>query len=203
MADSREFPYRISYVTRHIYPDLSAAAGQSIQMAAAFSKLVENTEFYVHDLKQPETHIREQFPGVFDSPLKIRSLGMTRQPYRLLTKASAAFWPYNSRIALSTLGRHIRGLAGKQQNVLFVRSRLEFLYWGLFRRYMPWLRRWLFIYEAHDAAGLSPSAAFQEHPGKAHEGPEERLRRRTLKALRSYDLVLCVTITSLEYKAWN
>jgi hypothetical protein len=102
--------HRIACITRHVYPDQTPAAGQSIQMAAAFSRLAGKAEFYVHENRVPEASLRAQYPGVADSPMQIRDLRMTRLPKRLLyDHGMSRFIGYNSLVALNLLGRNVRG----------------------------------------------------------------------------------------------
>lgn len=171
--------HSIAYVSRHIYPDPTAAALQTIQMAAGFANQGMRTCLFVRDLDRPEDQIRKHY-GVGNSPLRIWSLNMKRWPKFLYKNAKARFLINNSTVAL-LLGLHPSWrLASQQRKVVFVRSRLELLYWGLLKPYLWWLRDWVFIYEAHDLV-LDIT------------GDNEKRRVRTRNALANFDLVICVT----------
>jgi len=189
----RAFPFSLAYVVRHAYPDLSAAAGQSIQMAAALAKQVLDAEFYVHDLDLPEDWIRAQYPGVVDSPLRIRSVRMSHLLPRRSKMERARFIIYNSIVTLNLMQHQLWKWSEPRQNILFVRSRLELVYWGLIRRYVPGFKKWIFINEVHDVAGLRPEAANEQNPFDLYGGSEGRRRQRTRRALSNFDLVLSVT----------
>lgn len=179
-------PTSIAYVSRLIYPDPAANALQTIQMAAALSRQTEHTCLFVHDLSAPVEEIRRQY-GVHGAPLEIRSLHTKRWPRFVYEHGYGRFMTYNSIVAL-ILGRHPawRRRPGRQR-IVFVRSRLEVLYWGLMRPYLRWLRDWLFVCEIHDLQGTLPTSTTDV--GKV----EARQTRRLIQALRNFDLVLTVT----------
>ena len=178
--------HRIAYISRVIYPSLTANALQTIQMAAAFARHTGDTHLFVHDLIDSEERIRQQY-AVGASPLQIWSLHAKRWPSRVYGNCNARFMIYNSLIA-AILGLHpIWRHASERRKVLFVRSQREFLYWGLARRYLWWLRDWMFVYEAHD---LQVPLRDGEPIAYDYDSPRTS---RTVRALQNYDLVLAVT----------
>ncbi len=82
-----------------------------------------------------------------------------------------------------TLHPQLRGLHDGPK-ILFVRSRLESLYWGLLRPYLPWLKNWILIYEAHDLGSATN--------GQRDERFEKKISQ-TRRALSGFDLVISVT----------
>lgn len=171
---------RVRFVSRVEYPDSAANALQTIQMAAAFSRVAGDCRLFVHSLKLSSGELFEQY-GVQPSPLLIASGGVDRWPRALREHGRAKFLLYNSSVAARL------GFGGQRQlrkmNVLFVRSRLELNYWGLLRPYLPWLRTWRFVYESHD---------LETGPLGANTGNEARLHRALL-AMRRFDVVVAIT----------
>jgi len=178
--------YQIAYISRLIYPDRSANALQTIQMAAAFGRQTGDAYLFVHDLADSEGQIRQQY-AVDGSPLRIWSLHAQRWPSFVYGNGKARFLAYNSAVA-AILGLHpVWRRASGQRKVLFVRSRLESLYWGLMRPYLWWLRDWVFVYEAHDL-----EVPLRDGEPVAYDYGSSRTMR-TARALQNYDLVLAVT----------
>jgi glycosyltransferase involved in cell wall biosynthesis len=175
-----------AYVSRLIYPDPSAAAIQTIQMAAALARQTGKGHLFVHDLADSEERIREQY-AIGESPLRISSLHAKRWPPGIYTNGKARFVVYNSAVA-TTLGLHPdwREASGRR-TILFVRSRLESLYWGLLRPYLWWLRDWLFVCEMHDL-DIPPRS---DTP--MFYGYSSSRAKRTVRALQNYDLVIALT----------
>jgi glycosyltransferase involved in cell wall biosynthesis len=175
---------RIAYVSRVTYPDRSANALQTMHMADAFARRTGDTALFVHDLIGAEEQVRA-FYGLDSSALRICRL-RTRQWPAAIYDSRARFLAYNSAVsAMVSLQRQWRG--GGRRNVLFVRSRLETLYWGHARVYLPWLKDWVLVCELHDLQlpvhGVDPDT--YDHRSRA--------ATRLVKALRQYDLVLAVT----------
>lgn len=171
------YRHKVAYISRVVLPDPAANALQTVQMAAAFARQTGNTHLFVHDLAESEDQLLQRY-AIDGSPLKIWSLKTKRWPSLASRYAKAPI--YNSAVA-AILGLHgaWRPEAGWRR-VLFVRSRLESLYWGLLRPYLKWLRDWIFLYEAHDLQ-LDTT------------GDREKRRARTRKALASFDSVICTT----------
>lgn len=185
------YKHKIAYVSRVIYPKPVAHALQTIRMAAAFADHTGDAHLFVRGLTTSQEHIRRQY-AIGDSPLRIWSLRANRLPQRLRRYYDHPF-SYNSMIA-AILGLHPTWWGGDgQRKVLFVRSLRELLYWGLARRHLWWMSDWAFVYEAHDVAGLDPSASLEENPFDVPDGSEGRPRQRLLRALCNYDLIVCVT----------
>ena len=176
----------IAYISRLVYPDPTAAALQTMQMAAAFARQTGDAHLFVHDLADSEETTRQQY-AVDGSPLRIWLLHAKRWPSLFYGNGKARFLTYNSAVA-AILGFHPawRQTSGQRQ-VLFVRSRLESLYWGLMRPYLWWLRDWVFIYEAHDL-----QVPLLDGESVAYDYNSPRVRR-TARALKNYDLVLAIT----------
>ena len=65
--------YRISYVSRILYPKPAAHALQTIKMAAAFANQTGDTNLFVRGLNQTKTEIRRHF-SIEDSSLRIWSM---------------------------------------------------------------------------------------------------------------------------------
>jgi glycosyltransferase involved in cell wall biosynthesis len=175
--------HKIAYISRLIYPSPAANALQTIHMATALAQQTGDTSLFVHDLAASEPEIRQQY-GLVESPLRIVPLNTSRWPRRLYENTMARFLSYNSLVA-GRLGLHREWRQARaQRKVLYVRSRLEALYWGLMRPYLGWLRDWIFIYEAHDLEGDSE---------EDDQAPSLSRLARTKRALGNYDLVICIT----------
>lgn len=165
----------IAYVSRISYPDPAANALQTLHTATSFVTSGSQVELFVHDFPSD----REEFlsrMGVPASDILIRSLHVSRWP-KTLKPARYLAAIYNTLIAarLPTTTRP------QVPRILFVRSRLEMMYWGLMRRRFPWLRNWLLACEIHGF----PEAA----PGVSNKARMERL----LGALEGFDVVITVT----------
>jgi glycosyltransferase involved in cell wall biosynthesis len=176
----------VAVISRLIYPDPAANAIQTIQMAAAFADETEATALFVHDLAVPEAEVRAQY-GIGDNRLQIWQMHAERWPSLFYSHGKTRFLTYNTAVA-SVLALHPkwRRLA-RQEKVLFVRSRLEILYWGLMRPYLWGLRDWLFVCELHDL-----QLPLRDEKLGLYKLRSQRARRIT-RALRNYDLVLTVS----------
>lgn len=172
---------RLAYVSRLSFPDPAANAGQTLQMAAALAQQARHAALFVHDSSLPAGELAAQY-GFAQGPLELWPLHTRRWPGWAYNHGYLRFLAYNSAVAL-TLGLHPRWRRGAALKVLFVRSRLETLFWGLARPYLWWLRDWVFACELHD---LPP-----HDPGE--NGVGARRRGRLARALGNYDLVLAVT----------
>lgn len=195
--------HKIAYVSRLIYPDPAANALQTMQMAAAFADRSGDAHLFVHDLAAPEEQVRQHY-ALDGSALQIWPLHARDWPVFLYHNAKTRFLIYNSALGI-ILAVHPawRRTSGERQ-ILFVRSRLESAYWGLMRPYFPRFRKWTFIYEAHDIAGLRPQAALEENPFDLRDGFEGRRRQRQLRAMKGFDLILCVTqALTDDLKRWS
>ncbi len=177
---------RLAYISRLNFPDPAANAGQTLQMAAALAGQAQRAALFVHDSSLPAAELERQY-GLEGRRLELWPLHTRRWPAWLYNQGFFRFLAYNSGVAL-TLGLHPRWRRAAPLKVLFVRSRLETLYWGLARPYLWWLRDWLFVCELHD---LPPHA-----PGE--RGLEARRLHRMRRALANYDLVLAVTRSLAE-----
>ena len=176
--------YKLAYVSRITYPKSVAHAQQSLLMAAAFARVTGDTHFFVRGVAQTGPKLDVQ-----DSPLQIWSLHTERIPDFIRGYYGHAA-VYNSLVA-AILAFHLKWMQSSKRKVLFNRGLKEYPYWGLVRPYLPWLRDWLLIYEAHDIAGLDDLAF-----GKCetHDGSStDRHIQRRIRALQNHDLVLCVT----------
>lgn len=176
----------VAYVSRIVYPDPAANSIQTIQMAAALAEFTEDTCLFVHDLTAPEAEIRREY-GIDHSRLKIWPLRTRRWPGLVYNQATLRFTTYNSSIA-AILNFHPawRGVSDEDK-VLFVRSRLETLYWGFVRPYLPWSRDWLLVCELHDLIGGDADSSSETMQPVA-----ARRARRMARALENYDLVVAV-----------
>jgi len=171
--------HKVTYIQRFIYPDSTAAGLQSIQMAAAFSRACGEGHLLVHDLTEGSETIKAHY-GLEDSPLRLWSLHMRRNP--LYRNTMSRFITFNSAIAgLFAIHPQWRG---SQRKVLFTRSRLEAIYWGLMRRYWWWMRDWVLVFEAHDLDVPMLNGGYDRQAAKS---------KRTLRALKNYDVVLAIT----------
>jgi hypothetical protein len=103
------------------------------------------------------------------------------------------FIGYNSLVALNLLGRNAQGALSTPPNILFVRSRLEGLYWGIMRQYLPWLKRWIFIYEVHELRYPEIEASLATGQIGPKDNRERSWRRRNLHHLGNFDLILGVS----------
>ncbi|HZW03421.1 MAG TPA: glycosyltransferase [Anaerolineaceae bacterium] len=170
----------VAYISRLQLPDPAANSLQTVRMAAALAELRESTALFVHDLAAPEADIRRAY-GIERSNLRFWPLGARRWPGPVYNQAMLRFLTYNAGVAgIVSLHPAWRRLDAADR-VLFVRSRLEILYWGLLRPYLPWLRDWLLACELHDL------------PGGGEEPDETPARAaRMARALKNYDLVITV-----------
>lgn len=184
--------HKIAYVSRLIYPDPAANSLQTIQMAAAFADRSGDAHLFVHDLEGREELVRRRY-GVNGSTLQIWPLHAMRWPAPIYRNAKARFMVYNTVLGILLRLHPAWRRASGQRRILFVRSRLESVYWGLIRTYLPFFQQWTFIYEAHDVAGLRAQAAREKNPFDTRDGIEGRRRQRQLRAMKGFDLVLCVT----------
>ena len=192
MENSVMARHKIAYVSCLIYPNPAANALQTIQMAAAFANESGDAHLFVHDLAEPEGQVRQQY-AVNGSVLQIWQLHAKGWPAFVYSNGKARFLIYNSALGIILAVQPAWRRTSGERRILFVRSRLEAVYWGLMRPYLPGLRKWTLVYEAHDVAGLRPEAALEENPFDLRDGSEGRRRQRQLRAMQSFDLILCVT----------
>mgnify|MGYP000998876514 FL=1 len=141
----------IAYVSRLNLPDPAANSLQTVRMAAALAQLSAPTGLFVHDLAAPEAEIRRA-NGIEGSSLQFWPLHTRRWPPAVYNRGTLRFTAFNTGVA-ATLGLHPAWRLSGGTKMLFVRSRLEILYWGRMRPYLPWLRDWLFTCELHDLPG--------------------------------------------------
>ena len=180
---------RIAYISPLIYPSPTAQGLQTIQMAAAFARQTSDTHLFVRSLVASREQVRQQY-AAGGSSLRIWSLHVDFLRSFLRRRY---MHNYNSAIAVILALHPAWWRASRRRKVLFVRSRREFLYWGLARPRLWWLRDWIFVYEAHDVAGLDPEASLENNPFDLQTGPEAQLRQRHLQAMCNFDLLLTVT----------
>jgi glycosyltransferase involved in cell wall biosynthesis len=177
--------YKIAYVSRETYPNPNASSLQTLNMVAALTHYAGSVYLFVHELADSEASICEKY-GVGESGLRFWSLKLNRWPSSLRATSFLRAVLYNTQIAfLLNAHRRWRRSPGSRP-VLFVRSRLEGLYWGLMRPYLWPMRDWLFVYEVHDI-GLPLNKDNTGYDGESKRG------QRTIKALKNYDLVLAKT----------
>jgi glycosyltransferase involved in cell wall biosynthesis len=185
--------YHVDYIQRFIYPDPSASALQTIRMAAALSSVTGDSTLFVHDITSNIDQIKKHY-GIVASPLQIHSMRSKCWPNLLYHNGISRFITFNSLVAVKLLTWSAwRNKA--DMRILFVRSRLERLYWGLIIPYLKLLhKRWIFIYEAHDVAGIRPiEAVVGGNPFEVCEKAVRRRRLRALQSMKNFDLILCVT----------
>lgn len=194
--------YKIAYVSRVIYPSSRAHALQTIQMAAAFANRTGDAHLFVRDIAASKEYIRQHY-DINGSPLQIWSLHANRLPMRLRGVYGLPSI-FNSAIATILGLKRTWRLASVRRKVLFNRGIGDFTYWGLMRPHLLGFRKWIFVYEAHDVAGLRPEAALEENPFDLQDGSEGRRRQRQFRAMKNYDLILCVTqVLSDDLKRWS
>lgn len=179
--------YHVDYLSRAVYPKTAAHALQSMQMAAAFARQTGDTQLYVRYLTEPLSQILSQY-GIDGSPLEIRSLHGERLPAALRSYYGTAQVFNFAAAALIGLDRK-RDHTAEKRRILFVRSEKDYPYLSRYRRRLPWLKDWFFIYEAHDIAGLGP----QESPEDGGERSKAGRQQDLLGDLGNFDLVECVT----------
>lgn len=160
-----------AYVSGLGYPHSAAHALQTLRMASAIAHHVARTRLYVRRLGIPEREIRRQYGLAEADPLIIRNMQVP------LLSDHAGF--YNTRVAA-------RWVMTRPPQVVMVRHRHEFWYWGQYRHRWPRLRQTCFVYEAHDIPSTlrGGDTVVPEH--SAHLD-------RTRRALPGFDLVLTVT----------
>lgn len=178
----KEKRVKVTFVSRLIYPDRAANAIQTILMASEFARQAGETHLFVRDIVCSRKKIQQEF-GVNKLP-HIWSLHVSHWPSIIYRSSWLRPVTYNSIIAA------IFGLSPKwwslpnRQNVLFVRSEAEIIYWGLMRPYLRFLRKWIFICEIHDIKlplYLGESAI------------NSQVAKRMVKAMKNYDIVLAVS----------
>lgn len=165
--------YNMAYHSKVIYPSPAAHALQIINMAAALAEKMDQLRLFVRGLNQPPSQIFATY-GVSSTTLRLWSIGAARWPSRFKNAPRNRY--YNSAIALN-LSLHPLW-RGQHTNVLFVRNQSGCEYWGQARRFLPWLKHWLFVYEAHDLP---------------HSDFATPAARQTARFISEYDLVLSVT----------
>ncbi len=178
--------YRLAYVSRVAYPDQTANALQTIHMASALANQLGQASLFVHDLATSEADVRRHY-AVPAAPLRIVPLRTQRWPTAVRGHGLLRFILYNSSVAASLGLQPVWRQPPYRQNVLFVRSRLEILYWGLLRPYLAWLRQWQFMCEVHDL-----QLPMRANENQVYDDRSPRAERFT-QALRAYDHVLAVT----------
>lgn len=193
--------HKIAYISCVIYPSPEANALQTIQMAAGFGRQTGDTHLFVHDHTDSELQIRRRY-AIDGSPLKIKSIHAKNWPFHAYDNTMARFLIYNSAVVLLLGLNQLRNKAREQLKVLFVRSRLEQLYWGLLRPYILPLRDWVFVTEVHD--DLTWLFGFDDHgidpdkPALLAKRQMSARYRRTKRALANFDLVFCPTSIAAE-----
>lgn len=178
--------YNIAYVSRLTYPDMAANAIQTIQMAAAFARHNCGIHLFVRDMLISEDTLRQQY-GITNSPIRIRSLSMRRWPSFIYRTRWTRSLVYNSAAALMLGFSAGQRSSPEQQNILFIRSEAESLYWGLMRPYLRWLKDWVFICEVHDLK------LPLRHKDSAEYDFNSRTAKRLSRALKNYDIVLSLS----------
>ena len=86
---------------------------------------------------------------------------------------------YNLKVLIKCLTIHLTQ-NNLNRNIIFIRSRLEFLFWGLIRPLCFWMRNWIFIFESHDLLVDIKS-------------DNKKRINRTKKAYKNFDLILSLT----------
>ncbi len=184
--------HQIAYISRVVYPSPAAHALQTIQMASAFACQTGDTHLFVRDLIDTRDNVRQQYGIDDDSPLRFWSLHANKLPSpirRWYSKPNV----YNSIMA-GIFGGHLKWRGAKsRRRILFVRGLSDFMYWGLVKPYLWWTRNWVFVYEAHDAAGLDEKEVLEKNPFGLRKGAEGQSPQKILKALGNFDLILTVT----------
>jgi len=183
--------HTIAYISRIVYPKNAAHAMQAIQMAAAFARVAGDAHMFVRDLVKPLDEIRRQY-ALGESPLHLWSLHNRRLPGSVQGYYGHAA-VFNSLVAGILAFHPVWRKTNDRRRVIFNRMRQETLYWGGMRPYLPWMRDWILVHEAHDVAGLDPQASLEENPFRLKTNSEGRNRQRLFKALLNYDLLLCVS----------
>lgn len=176
----QQFMYlkKVAYIQRFTYPDDSASALQTIRMAAALASITGDTTLFVHDTCAPESKIKQHY-GIEASPLRIHSMRSHSWPKVLYRNTMARFLTFNSLVALSLLARSV-WKCKRCIKIIFVRSRLEILYWGRLKPYLWWLRDWIFVCEIHglDLPLINGHYDFTSSRAKSY-----------VKAFRNYDFL--------------
>lgn len=175
--------YKIAYVHTMYYPSQEANALQAIKMAAAFSK-INDTTFFIPRKNIVNKKLKQHY-AITDAPLNIHSMALNRFSFG---------FNYHQYV-LSYFRFHPSWAVSKGSKILFVRVPKELIFWGLQRERHEWLKKWTFVYEAHDISGLDLDQ-FKEHPTfDGHHIDEKNSSQVIWRALRNFDLVICVTKT--------
>jgi glycosyltransferase involved in cell wall biosynthesis len=172
--------FKITYISSVCYPSTTARALQIIQMAAAFARQTGDTHLFVENLYESDSQIREQY-NVLDAQFRIWSLFSKRWFSRIFKNEKLRIIFYNPAIT-GILKFHTRFRSNSERKrVIFVRSRLEILYWGILKPYFRWLRDWILVCEIH---GLD----LPEYDGR-YDFNSSRAKRY-VQALRNFDCVI-------------
>jgi len=171
--------YKAAYIAPVIYPNPTAHALQTIQMAAAYAKQTTDAYLFVHDLTESENKIKEQY-NVLESPFHILRLYTKQWSSRVFQKAKLRSICYNSAVAVILLLHPKWWRTSGEKRVIIVRSRLEILYWGLLRSYLWWLRDWILICEIHSLDLPLTNGVYDFTSSRA---------KKFIRALRNYNFV--------------
>ncbi len=186
LAEPAAGGYRLAYVSRVVYPDQTANALQTLHMASALALQLGEGCLFVHDLALSEADVRRQY-GTPATPLRLVPLRTGRWPKPVYNNGPLRFGLYNSAVAAHLALHPAWRSAPARPNVLFVRSRLEILYWGRLRPYLAWLRSWRFVCEVHDLQLPVRAGAEGDYDERSDRA------KRFARALGAYDHVLAVT----------
>lgn len=182
---------KVVCVSRMTYPKPVAHALHTMNVAAAFASQTGDAHLVVRGLAASKEQVLRHY-GVDRAALRIWSLHADCLPARIRGYYQHAY-VFNSSSA-GLLGLHPAFRQGRGcRKILFVNTARECQYWGRMRPYLWWLKDWVFVYEAHDIAGLDLGPESETNSSAKQTGsPGQQLGQR-LQALYGFDLVLCVT----------
>ena len=172
--------YKVAYISSVIYPSTTARAVQIMHMVAAFARQTGDTHLFVEDLNESDKQVREQY-NVVDAPFRIWSLFTKRWFLRIFRNEKLRIICYNPAITgILKFHKRFRCDSGRTR-VIFVRSRLEILYWGTLSPYFWWLRDWILVCEIHGLDLLQINGSYDYTSARA---------KRYTRALQHFDCVL-------------
>ncbi len=169
--------YNVFYISRlDLKKPMDANTIQTLKMASAFAKKGFNVELFICNSSNEKFEKIKQQIDFENKNLKITSLRLNKNSFY---NSFLYYLIYN----LKLLFRYIifkSIFSSNKKNIIFIRSRIEFLFWGLIRRYCFWMKKWAFVFEAHDLL-------------VDLKNDDESRINRTKTAYKSFDLILSLT----------
>ena len=169
--------YNLFYISRlDLTKPMKANTIQTLQMASAFAKNGYNVELFICNSSNAKFENIKQQIDLENGNLKITSLRLDKNSF---SNSFLYYLLYNIKLLLRyIIFKSI--FSSNKENIIFIRSRIEFLFWGLIRRYFFWMKKWVFVFEAHDLL-------------VDLKNDDNNRITRTKTAYKSFDLILSLT----------